>query len=288
MKKNYFFLAALVAAGTMMSFTHLSTNKIEKIKKFHLNTGGAGTGRTGAPGEGNCTQCHNGTVQSGTGFNLVTFADNNGLVTSYTPGQTYHVVVSMTTNNAKNGFQIVALNSSDAQAGSITITDATNTQVNTGAAGKKYVNHKSAGTAFSTWTFDWTAPATNVGDVTFYLATNQTNNQSNDSGDIIRVSQHVIGSTASINENEAKTSIQLGYVAATNSLKIDLSTLSNGEAFLNLVNTAGQSVFTENLGMVNVGENNLAVKLNNELPKGMYIANVSVNNNFVSKKIMIQ
>ncbi len=288
MKSLYFVLATTVATGTIMSFTDVNSNAIKQLKKHHLNTGGAGTGRTGAPGEGNCTSCHNGTVQSGSGFNVVTIADNNGTVSEYLPGQTYHVLVSLASSSSKNGFQIVALDGSNAQAGTVTITDATNTQVNNGAAGKKYVNHKAAGTAFNTWTFDWTAPATNVGDVTFYLATNETNNQSNDTGDIIRLSQHVIGSTASIEGKTAAYSIQLNYSASTHSLHMDLESLSNGTGHLNLVNSAGQSVFTEDLGQINSGENNLTVKLNHELPKGMYIANVSVNNHFITKKIMIQ
>src|SRR6185369_13678069 len=37
----------------------------------------------------------------------------------------------------------------------------------------------------ATWTFDWTAPSTDVGPVTFYAAGNQANNDGNTSGDFI-------------------------------------------------------------------------------------------------------
>jgi hypothetical protein len=54
-----------------------------------------------------------------------------------------------------------------------------------------------------------------------------------------------------------------------------------------LVDLSGKSVQFEQLGNVATGNNLLQVKLNKQLPKGIYVAHINVNNNFVSKKIYI-
>lgn len=285
MKKNHVYLALLAGSIGLLSFNSIKQNNT--INTYHLNAAGSPGGKTGAPGDQTCTQCHSGTVQSGTGFQTVVLTNDMGqMVTNYIPGESYTVTVGMLTLNAKNGFEIVALTPTNAQAGSVSITNATTTKTVT-FGGKTRITHKSSGTSSNNWSFEWTAPTTNVGDVTFYLATNVSNSNNNDSGDAIRTSQHVIGSSAGIQENTAKVAINLGYAKTSNSLTIELTSKLNGEAAINLVDLSGKSVQFEQLGKVATGNNVLQVKLNNQLPKGVYIAHINVNNNFVSKKIYI-
>jgi hypothetical protein len=66
------------------------------------------------------------------------------------------------------------------------------TQVITGGPGgaRQYIEHSASGTFAgqqfgATWVFNWTAPPTNVGPVTFYAAGNHANNDGNTSGDLI-------------------------------------------------------------------------------------------------------
>lgn len=288
MKKNYFFIGLLLASGILVSFS--GKENLENVQKFTknfhlLNAGGSPGGRTGAPGDGNCTSCHSGTVQSGSGFNIVTLTNGGTAVTDYQPGTTYQVNVTMSTTNAKNGFEIVALNPSNTAAGTFAITDATKTKTIT-SGGKTRVTQKSAGTAATSWSFNWTAPATNVGTITFYLATNQSNSNNSDSGDIIRTSQHPFGSQAGIAES-SKLETSIAYQANTNSLNIQLDSKIDGSVFVNVVDLSGKSVFTENLGNVSSGESSLSVRLNQELNSGIYMVNVAVNNNMIAKKIYI-
>jgi hypothetical protein len=285
MKKNHLFLTLLAGSIGLLSFNSIKQNNT--VNNYHLNAAGSPGGKTGAPGDQTCTQCHSGTVQSGTGFQTVVLTNAAGnMVTSYNPGETYSVTVEMLTTNVKNGFEIVALTPSNAQAGSVAVTNATTTKTVTFGS-KTRITQKSGGTSLNNWSFAWTAPATNVGNVTFYLATNVSNSNNGDSGDVIRNSQHVFGSTAGIQENTEKVAINLGYAQATNSLTIDLTSQLNGEAAINLVDLSGKTVQFEQLGNVATGNNMLSVKLNNQLPKGVYIAHINVNNNFVSKKIYI-
>ena len=71
-----------------------------------------------------------------------------------------------------------------------------NTQIKTATISggqRKYATHKSSSntSATQTWNWTWEAPATEQGAITFYVATNKANNNGNDNGDIIYLSQHV-------------------------------------------------------------------------------------------------
>ena len=289
MKKNYFFISALGLSAFLLSFTWKNNSQLETYyKNSHKNEAGAPAGRTGAPGEQNCTACHSGSVQADNGFNSVTIEDGNGVVTDYTPGATYTVTVTMNTINVKNGFEITAFSPSNTMAGTFTVTDATNTKLLTGANSKKYITHKTAGTALTSWSFAWTAPATNVGTVTFYLATNETNANGGSGGDVIRLTQFPIGSTASVNKNSDKYEVNVGFNPATNGLQVVMESTITGEASINIVDLNGKSVQFEKLGDVAKGKNGYSIMLKNNLPAGTYIANIAVNNNFITKKFVIQ
>jgi hypothetical protein len=291
MKKIYFLPMAFVGLAGLLAFNNSGSYSIEmsKYKKSHvIDNNGPSAGKTGAPGENNCTQCHTGTAQSGAGVNTVVMTEGANVVTNYTPGTVYNVAISIANPSTINGFQIVALNGSNAQAGTITIIPSSGTQLKNGASGKKYVTHTLAGNVQSTWAFQWTAPASNVGNVTFYLATNKTNAQDNDSGDAIFLSQHIYGSVAGIEENQNNISLELGYQSSTNSLVVNYTALAAGESSLNLVDLNGKSVFNESIGTTEIGENKKAVRLPNDLQSGVYIAHLNVNNNFTSKKVYIQ
>jgi hypothetical protein len=291
MKKIYFLPMAVVGLTGLLAFSNSGSYSVElsAYKNSHvMDNNGPSAGKTGAPGENNCTQCHTGTAQSGAGINTVVMTDGANVVTNYTPGTVYNVAVSLANPSTINGFQIVGLNSSNAQAGTITIIPSSGTQLKNGAGGKKYVTHTLAGNVQSTWAFQWTAPATNVGNVTFYLATNKTNAQDNNSGDVIYLSQHIFGSVAGIEENQQDISLELGFNAANNTLIVNYTTLTAGESMLNLVDLNGKSVFNETIGSTEIGENKKEVRLPNDLKSGVYIAHLNINNNFTSKKIFIQ
>ena len=152
---------------------------------------GPPAGYTGAPGEEPeaCAECHV-PANAGTGNISITAPQN------YVPGQTYPVTV--THNNSADdtrlrwGFELTVLDTSDEKAGDLQSTSVF-TQIlnNQGPGGaRQYIEHTSVGTFVgqqhtASWTFDWTAPATDVGPVFFYAAGNQANNDGNTSGDYI-------------------------------------------------------------------------------------------------------
>lgn len=143
-----------------------------------------------APGEEPeaCAECHLSSGDAGSGQISVTVPP------TYVPGQTYQITVTHTnpdTTRLRWGFQLTALDSSDEKAGELQNTSVL-TQVITGGPGgnRQYIEHSSSGTFINqqggaSWTFNWVAPSTDVGVVTFYAAGNHANNDGNTSGDYI-------------------------------------------------------------------------------------------------------
>ncbi len=293
MKKVISLILITLAGTAMFSFIKLDsgTYGAYSAKRFHtLNNNGASAGNTGAPGEGNCTNCHAGSVQQGSGFNILSFGDG---VTEYAPGQTYSVTLTMDDASNKNGFQLTALKSSDnLPAGTLAVTDATRTQFLNGQAGKQYIGHRAAGSSSSTWSFSWTAPSANVGNVVFYVATNKTNSNGQTSGDVIRLSQHTINGpqgSASLTPYELiEQSLKIGYNKENHAVQIAFNSLEKEELKVNITNISGQSVLLKSLGSSYPGENEKTLKLGDNLPAGIYVVNFFVGNKAYGEKILIE
>tara|TARA_Y100001970_G_scaffold25543_1_gene30488 strand:+ start:1645 stop:2472 length:828 start_codon:yes stop_codon:yes gene_type:complete len=126
-----------------------------------------------APYFQNCTACHSGTANSASGS--VSFI---GLPDYYTSGETYSIgVVVSGVNDRGYGFQAIAMADNDV-AGSINLNaNSDSTEIN-----GNYVQ-QSARTTSGSWIFDWIAPSTNVGDVTFTASGLATGGSSSTGGD---------------------------------------------------------------------------------------------------------
>src|SRR5215470_6324278 len=147
-------------------------------------------GYTGAPNEEPeaCAECHV-PPDAGTGKISITAPP------TYVPGQTYPITVTHTNSDPTRlrwGFELTVLDTSDEKAGNLqNISGLTQVLNNQGPGGaRQYIEHTAVGTFVgqqngASWTFNWTAPATDIGPVTFYAAGNQANNDGNTSGDFI-------------------------------------------------------------------------------------------------------
>ncbi len=155
-----------------------------------LFSGNPPTTRTNAPGESNCTACHSGVLNNGPGSLSL------NVPSSYTPGTTYNLTMSLVDNTrSRFGFSATVLNGSNAAAGTLIRTNTTNTSLQTASVSggtRQYIGHRNANTTVKSWSFQWTAPATNVGPVTFYAAGNATNNNFGTTGDNVYAQSFVI------------------------------------------------------------------------------------------------
>ncbi|MFN0015353.1 MAG: choice-of-anchor V domain-containing protein [Saprospiraceae bacterium] len=130
-------------------------------------------GHTGAPGETSCAGCHGGMANTGPGSLTLTLSDTTLL---YTPGETFDASVTLRqAGRDKFGFVGLALkDAGNTTIGTFTIDDTVRTRTfNDGP--RKYVSHTPCGADAVppdslSWTFHWKAPATNVGNITLYLA----------------------------------------------------------------------------------------------------------------------
>ncbi|MGH9905695.1 MAG: choice-of-anchor V domain-containing protein, partial [Pyrinomonadaceae bacterium] len=166
----------------------LSDNTVNK--PVHAFSSGPPAGYTGAPNEEPeaCAECHV-PPEAGTGQISIIAPQ------TYIPGQTYEITVTHTNADMTRlrwGFQLTALDPSDEKAGNLHSTDPLTQILNDAGPGgaRQYVEHTSVGTfagqqGGASWTFDWTAPPTDVGPITFYAAGNHANNDGNTSGDHI-------------------------------------------------------------------------------------------------------
>jgi len=155
----------------------------------HAYAEGPPGGLTGAPGEQNCTACHNSfAVNSGTGTVTI------NTPSSYQPGQTYQITVQdQTTDQSRRrwGFQLTVLTANNAKAGQLQATSITALLANEGPGfNRDYIEHIRDGTfqgqtGGASWTFPWVAPSSDVGPVTFYVATNMANGDGTNQGDFI-------------------------------------------------------------------------------------------------------
>jgi hypothetical protein len=244
MKKIFFPLSLAFLTIGICSF---ETNDSSGFQAAPLNANGPSGGQAGAPGEQNCTSCHSGATQNGANENLLVVNNDIGFgITQYTPGASYTVNLSMASNPAKKGFQVTALNAANTMAGNFVA--GANTQIKTATVSggqRKYATHKSSSntSATQTWNWTWEAPATEQGAITFYVATNKANNNGNDNGDIIYLSQHVfLNDDVSIEELEVETNFNAGYSIDKNAVYIEYPVTPKSKLAIKIIRTVAVSI----------------------------------------------
>jgi hypothetical protein len=143
-----------VASGLLFLFSAFSGNNADY-------PGGSPAGYTGSPGDGkNCTYCHGGSASQ-----VTDWITSNIPPEGYTPFQTYTITVTVSGSGIK-GFQVSPQNLNGDLLG--TLIAGPNTHLN---GNGKYINQNNGNNSNpAIWTFDWTAPKTGTGDVTFYGA----------------------------------------------------------------------------------------------------------------------
>ncbi len=289
MKKLITFSAFALALGLVLNPSFIFTNSLQ-----------APAAHTGAPGEGTCATagCHTGNPVITTGsFILLNTAGANNLTAGYTPGTTYNLTLNVSAfNSPKYGFQITALDANNNAAGDFNITNVNGT-VRTTSGNRIYVGHKTANST-AAWSFQWIAPATDAGTVTFYIAGNGSNNNILETGDQIYTTTYTVSTSAGLTQgnggstgikvlnaddngisifpNPVKDRLFVSYnVAETENVTIDLYNL-NGQLVQNLLNEKNSA-----------GNYNETFNLNNNINKGLYIVRVNMGDNTFFKKVLV-
>ncbi len=169
MKRLYTVFALLVSTLLLVSF---SANPPD--------------GKTGAPGDGLCVECHSPTNPPINGEISV-----EGFPDAISPGESYllTIVNRNTVGDAvKGGFQMTILGPNNTRAGNLTMPSA-NSVVSV-FNNRQYFEHNPAQTYPAsnelTWTVEWTAPMIDPGsEITWYAAGNIANGNFDNTGDRI-------------------------------------------------------------------------------------------------------
>ncbi|MCC6411655.1 MAG: SprB repeat-containing protein, partial [Saprospiraceae bacterium] len=153
------------------------------ILTWLANSNNPPTGRTGAPFDGNCNNCHSGGSFNGT-------VEVGGMPATVEPNTVYPLTITLTPTAGspiRGGFQLVSVDANNALCGNLAPINAqTGTEM---AGGREYIEHRGAktfpGGGPATWDFNWTSPGIVPGNtVKFYFIGNFCNGNNNDSGDI--------------------------------------------------------------------------------------------------------
>lgn len=250
-------------------------------------------GYTGSPGETTCSTlgCHNAFAPNTQGGSVTVSAP--GMTDwQYVPGETY--TISVTVEESKRslfGFGFEALTSSNDNAGNLIAGAGSHilTRFVQGVSRRNVTHQLDAGATSDshTFTFTWEAPATDMGNITFYCAGNAANGNGTTSGDHIYSTSQVItpANTVGINELANRVELSLFPNPAKDLLNVRFGTAREGRVDILLYDTMGRRVMNVLSQELPAGDHAKTADIS-ALPRGQYIAHVSIDGDVVRTEIL--
>jgi len=251
------------------------------------NSGGAPLiGVTGSPGDeanaagisaltvGNCTACHDNLGNYNAAVNITTNIPAGG----YALSTKYQITVTQTSTGAADfGFEITAENTVASKVGVFSITDAVNTQSDFLG---HFVTHTFAGhEGSSTWNFDWTAPGSDVGAITFYVASVAGNGGTATNTQVV-FNTKTIGGVLGIN-NAQLLQFSMYPNPSDNYVTLQLPSGTN-KANVKIFDYLGKTLIQKNLNNTN---NNLDIS---NLSAGIYFVRIQSDTKVGTKKLVVR
>lgn len=178
---------------------------------------------------------------------------DGGVVTSYTPGESYVLRVRATHSGdpVGFGFQALAIDSNEVQAGNFNNAPA-GTKI-TPLGGRQYPEQSSRSSS-NTFEIPWDAPAEGTGDVSIYASVVIANGMSGSGGDgSAFLNDPVVLTELMVNTRETQLLEELAVFPnpASERISLSLSGEINTEAIITITNLQGQQVARERIGLVN-------------------------------------
>ena len=241
--------------------------------------------RTGGPlsqnGSTYCSMCHSG-GSFGTDVFLTLLDENGDTITEYQPETAYTLRVAITAEGASAyGFQAVALDTANAQAGTYGEVPAGTAVVTVG--GVDYAEHDTRDDD-GTWDIPWTSPAINTGAVSFYAAGNAVNNADGTSGDEADTTSLTVAEAlgASVADVMESINLEVSPNPAIDRLRVEWSTGDFRVQRLRIVNATGQL-----MSQVDLTASDVNLELNiSDLPGGIYFVQAQADQGIHTKRIM--
>ncbi len=230
------------------------------------------TGKTGGPGEGKCSDCHNGGNYAGT-------ISISNLPDTVMPNRTYTISLNVSSKAAKSGFEMLVMNGKNESQGFFLANSEVSSRIDNGKNYAAQITPKALISERATWTMNWTAPSIVANDsLIFYFTSNLTNGNGNTSGDnvILGRKKIILKKATALNEN---LSVDASNVKFLNG-QLVLKGLDE-DCLLSLIDLSGIYCF-----QVVVSNEMLSIDLPSNL-KGVYIMRVVGSKFKFNKKIFI-
>lgn len=235
------------------------------------------TGSTGAPGELTCAQagCHSGGAYTGT-------VALTGVPDTVVANTTYTLTLTNTSNAPRAGFQLVCLDATNAQCGTLTAGTGSSVEI---ASGKQYMGQstpKLLSAGATSWTFTWKSPATLINSaITFYFVSLSANGNGGTAGDNALKSTKVVRFKSTTSSKEVNKTIAVNVFPNPTKevLNIDLADVANAQMTMTDINGRVLLIkqLTEKTSKINIAH----------LSKGYYNVQIQADGKSVSKKIVI-
>jgi hypothetical protein len=266
----------------------------------YIKSAGAHPGATGAPNDGSCADatCHTGNVVTNDKIvNSLIFPTPDS---SYTPGKTYLVTIKVKkTGIVRFGFEVGALyGTTYKNAGTFALAEASRTQLLSHVVKgdtREEVTHTQAGNSTTTtgstqWTFNWTAPATNVGVITFYYATNCTNNNQLSTGDNINLSTFKIkpASTNSVDEYLNESELTTFFNSDYNTVDLKYNLKKDCAIKISVLDANGSEIYSDKGEQKPQGQNTDQITLPGTVASGIYFVNLQYGGHQLTKKLFVE
>jgi len=242
--------------------------------------------KTGSPGDNgsNCTGCHSGIASA-----LSDIITTNIPATGYKKDSIYTITVTAVGGTSTNGFELTAESSTNAKVGTWTITNTTLTKLcNVNGA----VTHKV--TSATTWSADWTAPATSTGDIKFYTAMIYANGNGNNSGDAAKTSNITVspnmGNTTALENPSAISGISTGLFPnpCQGQFELTYNTAKAGQVSIVAYDMTGKTAVQLLSENQSAGLHKQNFSIENHLSPGIYLISINTAEGQVIRKLMVQ
>ena len=185
----------------------------------------------------NCASCHSGNLNTGDGsINL------SGLPLNYTPGQTYDLALTVSGTNSRGfGFQLFP--SVNGTSGGTLTAVSSDMEIENGAA--EHRGKSSSGI----WNFQWTAPATDEGTVSFYASGVATGGSTGNGGDFVYTMSQDISAVSFSHPSEEWSAITGGVIFSSAAIGHDGSIyIGSNDNNLHAFNADGTTKWTFSTG----------------------------------------
>ena len=240
------------------------------------------------PGQ-TCNFCHGGSYEhSANGNVLIMIGEGtpDSLLAnfSYELNKTYTLLFNPTVTSKRYGFQMSALDPANNNAGTFILTDPTHTALT--SIPINYLSHHNA-SSFKNWTFQWTSPSTDVGDISFYYTFVQADSNNQNTNDTVYKGITTIHAlNTGIKAIENFRNVSLGPNPIEGILHLSFEGIQAQTLTIDLFSIDGK--LAKNL----FAQKNPPVDFNqttnlDDIPPGMYIVKVSTEQGSLSRKVVV-